>query len=556
VSQVSANVAHLQSFAGGAGDVAATLSDGASTLRGSLDAFRGSSGWQDFLDEVTPLDVDVAVVGDQIGDLGRQVAAFRSRLIQLDRSGGAVRSADDPSLDDLADGFAPPEIAVVEHDGRTILTTLDGEDHLRISTVDGRTVVERLDGDGNPLGQPITLTPAQSRELVIRSGGGDDVIEIGPDHAIGVTVLAGRGSDNVGRPTGGPNFAVGGSGDDQIYGGDGHDQLVGGAGDDTLYGGDGHDYVDGQQGQDTVFGGRDTDAVYGGAGQDLLFGHHGQDHLEGGSGNDILAGGDGGDTLSGGDGEDVIQGGGGHDTIYPGQGQDTIDGGDGVDTAYAQPADAVDNSSVVIVDLAGTPGSKALDIERPDWMTDQEWAEWQERINSDLQFLRNSPAGRASLSDLDRMHDDSDVPLWPFDEGNRITIRISPDEGQRGGGAYGGDGYVELGPNSVTLYHRDRADDNTADWDQAPPPVIFLHELAHAYDTSTDNWPTGDFTERDGDRVATAPRPEINSVGIDTDGDGQPDLLEDHPEHFTENTLRDEMGLPEREYYAIPADRP
>src|SRR5262249_1523203 len=52
----------------------------------------------------------------------------------------------------------------------------------------------------------------------------------------------------------------------------------------------------------------------GGGGDDLIFGNAAANHIDGGAGDDILCGGDGNDLLTGGTGDDVIFGGGGSDT--------------------------------------------------------------------------------------------------------------------------------------------------------------------------------------------------------------------------------------------------
>jgi Ca2+-binding RTX toxin-like protein len=67
---------------------------------------------------------------------------------------------------------------------------------------------------------------------------------------------------------------------------------------------------------DDLFGGFGNDTLAGGAGDDRLFGEQGNDVLEGGAGNDDLAGFDGNDVLIGGSGSDTFTGGAGNDTIF------------------------------------------------------------------------------------------------------------------------------------------------------------------------------------------------------------------------------------------------
>jgi Ca2+-binding RTX toxin-like protein len=75
----------------------------------------------------------------------------------------------------------------------------------------------------------------------------------------------------------------------------------------------------------------------GGAGNDALFGDVNRNQFEGGAGNDILYTGDGDDALLGGAGDDVIRGGAGDDHVDAGDGDDLILHviGDGFDTGIA-----------------------------------------------------------------------------------------------------------------------------------------------------------------------------------------------------------------------------
>jgi serralysin len=161
--------------------------------------------------------------------------------------------------------------------------------------------------------------------------------------------------------------AVGGMGDDVIYGNAANNVLQGGGGNDKLYGYDGNDTLDGGPGADQMYGGAGDDtykvddpgdqvidqldggidlvliyatvytlpvhvenatvalsaratgapgaAVYGNAQANVLTGSGLIDSLFGGAGNDTLNGGAGDDTLDGGLGRDVLTGGLGNDTF-------------------------------------------------------------------------------------------------------------------------------------------------------------------------------------------------------------------------------------------------
>lgn len=58
--------------------------------------------------------------------------------------------------------------------------------------------------------------------------------------------------------------------------------IRGGSGRDEIYGGDAHDRIDGQSGDDQIHGGADNDILVGGDGADLIYGDGGDDFLVGG----------------------------------------------------------------------------------------------------------------------------------------------------------------------------------------------------------------------------------------------------------------------------------
>ncbi len=91
--------------------------------------------------------------------------------------------------------------------------------------------------------------------------------------------------------------AIGGGGNDKIFGNTGNNQLVGNAGKDT---------INGLAGQDQLLGGGGGDTMNGGFGNDTLTGGGGIDTIIGNDGNDRIIGGAGADKVSGGAGNDVF----------------------------------------------------------------------------------------------------------------------------------------------------------------------------------------------------------------------------------------------------------
>ena len=81
--------------------------------------------------------------------------------------------------------------------------------------------------------------------IVIDGGGDNDIIVVGPDVSVPVTLLGGAGND----------LLIGGAGNDSLVGGAGNDLLIGGAGRDTLVGGDGWDILLGSFPEDALYAG-------------------------------------------------------------------------------------------------------------------------------------------------------------------------------------------------------------------------------------------------------------------------------------------------------------
>ncbi|MDQ1850519.1 S8 family serine peptidase [Gemmobacter fulvus] len=220
------------------------------------------------------------------------------------------------------------------------------------------------------------------------SNGGTDTVNASAVTSNSVIRLDGvAGSiDGVGVSFTNIEHAIGGDGNDDLYGSSAINQLHGMRGADELFGGQGLDTLYGGTGNDTLNGGLDKDSSYGGDGNDrfvVSFGNYG-DNAYGGSGTDTLdmsaalttvpyridlaaqlyeympngegsngtydlqsvenvVGSTGSDSitgdgvsnvLSGNDGNDTITGGSGLDTIYGGTGNDVIDGGLDKDDLY------------------------------------------------------------------------------------------------------------------------------------------------------------------------------------------------------------------------------
>jgi Ca2+-binding RTX toxin-like protein len=148
----------------------------------------------------------------------------------------------------------------------------------------------------------VVVAVAGTVNQVLTLGGDDLICVYGPRQAQELVVSAGPGNDTV-ITYSGNSSVYGDDGDDILYLNGSGDYAVGGAGNDDLWGlgVDGIFIGDGGTGNDMVQGSLGNDLLSGGGGDDLIIGADGVDVINGGSGNDRLQGGEGGsDNLDGG----------------------------------------------------------------------------------------------------------------------------------------------------------------------------------------------------------------------------------------------------------------
>lgn len=134
-----------------------------------------------------------------------------------------------------------------------------GDEIVFAGTTSGEAILSRVN-----FGQfDVTMTDVEN--VFIQSRTGDDTLTIDNVQAGGVariTFAASAGDDVliVAPGTTAAVTALGGTGDDDLTGGDAGDVLVGHVGDDTLSGGGGRDRLLGQAGDDIMTGGADRDS--------------------------------------------------------------------------------------------------------------------------------------------------------------------------------------------------------------------------------------------------------------------------------------------------------
>ena len=214
---------------------------------------------------------------------------------------------------------------------------------------------------------------------------------------------------------------------------------------------------------------------------------------------------------------------------YTGLGDDEAYAGGGNDTTYAEGDDTTQDSETrVSVEIPDT--ARFINIEgSPEFVA---------RVEADLDLLRSSPTGQEMLHKLQEMHDDS----GPIFHENLTIKEYTGDNNTASNGTFGG--------NEIA-YNPSR--DSSVD--DRPPVAGLFHEMAHIYDYMNGTYDGAEYT---GDDTYDADRGidqgEREAVGLPVDDDHDPSTPEvvdpDHPEQYTENALRDELGWEDRHHYS------
>ena len=408
-----------------------------------------------------------------------------------------------------------------------VFTTGDRDDHVGVR--------QRDDGmlDVSVNGQSYEVRLAQDQELTIRANGGDDVIEVAPNVTVNIVV-------------------EGGDGDDTITTGAGNDRIDGGAGNDVISSGAGRDDIFGNSGDDVIIGGAGVNVIHGGDGNDEITAGPGTNFIEGGAGDDVIHGGGRSDILSGGTGNDRIAVGEGASRVYTGAGDDVVENAGANATVYAEVGDLINSATgtrptVVNVAIDASAGHTIKVVGSESFV---------QRVQAELDFLRASPVGQQMLAEFDAA---------AATKGNLLTIKELSNEHNGYAQTFGNDadirnGRAGAGGNVDVSYNP------SFHLDQFPAPVVVLyHELSHAYNGVNGTFQPGYYTGTGPDAprmtdagldvVANAERQavglETTAPAFDFDGDPGTPPTTANPDHLTENGLREELGLPDRESYRL-----
>ncbi|ADG96819.1 Hemolysin-type calcium-binding region [Segniliparus rotundus DSM 44985] len=422
-------------------------------------------------------------------------------------------------------------LAFTRDQGMVVFQTGDGDDTVSVQQASGGRLVVTVNGRSQ------TLSAQDSQDVLIQTQGGNDRVSVDPHVAVRVRFQLGDGADVI------------------------DDQAVGGS------------YIDAGKGDDTVTLGQGHNTVYLGSGNNTVTGSKGADYINGGSGNNKINAGSGNSVLYGGTGQNTINAGAGRNTIYTGTGEATINNQGGQDTIYAQAGAHVN---------AGFGTNRTVTIqplEIPDTITVQGSPEFQRRMQDDLELLAASPDGQHMLRALgssghNLLIDDGHL----LNDGkvlynNGYTAPAVGDQPTNSSDFFYDMERHRPGPGTDAIISIDTTLTNLGALAQGPKPdyhelnpaVVLYHEMAHAYDDTHGSMMPGEYGPSGTDPIDSQniggwnpqylANAEHEAVGLPLDWDGDPKTPEVavpdsvHPHDLTENALRDEMGIPDREHY-------
>ena len=411
-------------------------------------------------------------------------------------------------------------------------------------------------------GEVYEYSAEEARRLIIAGGDKGNNITVSEEVKTGLNIAGGERKDTIQGGSGhdriyageGDNEIHGGKGNDTIKAGDGDNKIFGGAGHDKIDTGNGRNYVDAGTGNDEVSTGSGMDTIYGGDGQDIIRGGAGKDYIDGGRGDDKLYGQAGDDVLMGGRGDDYLDGGSGSDVLAGGYDKDTIRSGTGRDkitTAFGRNSDEVLDKSKIdtrewVNPLEIPDNIKIVDqkFDGKDYSDGVEYENFERRVMDDLESIASLAYGRDLLQDLGNSN-------------RQITIGEQTNPNGRCNWSTPTDliGKIDnffTGSFDAQVYYNPTFDSNYSsryEWSDAPPVVIMLHEMCHAYNATEGNIAKEinikeTYIDEEGrTQEQYTDGAEYQAVGLDLEG------VEANPEYATENGWRRYFNLPERLAY-------
>lgn len=418
----------------------------------------------------------------------------------------------------------------VETMDQVVIQTGSDDDEVHVS--------QREDGslDVTVNGQTTNVVLEEGQELAIRTGDGNDNVTVEANVEVNVEIDSGDGDDVI---------TALGSGNDRIKAGDGDDIIM-----VTGGGPDGGDYVDGGRGDDTIIATGGSNVIYGGYGDDTIIVSGDLNYVDAGRGDDNVTVSGNTNVIGGGRGNDTITSN-GDNTIYTGRGRDDvrIHGGDA--TVYGQFGvfDLWHSDTVTVADGASVDQRQVdLPLFAPEHPVDIEGSqEFQDRVESDLDFLEASPAGQEMFEQFRQARE----------EGHEVTITELENERNGFAGPQGNRGFIgeDSEGEGVDVRISYNPEHFSYETDFHSPIITLYHEMSHAYNGVTGTYQPGTYDNPghidDGvnNRERQAVGVETSNEPYDYDGDPSTPPTTHNPYELTENGLREEFGVPLREAY-------
>ena len=392
------------------------------------------------------------------------------------------------------------------------------------------------------------IKPASAKQIIeLHTGHEDDTVYIVDSFKNPFHIETGAGNDSV----------VSNAEETTVITGQGNDRVMTGAGNSYVNTGDGNDIVNAN--------GSGTTVAYTGKGEDFIRAGTGMAFIDAGEGNDVAVGGQGHTVLWGNEGDDLLTAGSGSNVIYAGKGQDILDGVKGSDTIFtaSDPAFITDGKidfSQTMKTPSRRPNTNIIKVtseslSESDLIVQGNEA-FIERVQDDLRLLLSSEAGHQLISALTNSIRKSQKPITIAELKHIKNGLYIPNIGD-------GRSFIQVGQSGIpdfggTVYYNPAF--STKD---SLPIAALYHELCHAYNHVTGTRFMG--ASPDGPSgVKQAPQVnniELQAVGLpcnvepfDFDGDPTTPASTTNPKPYSENGIREELGLPLRKTYIYYSD--
>lgn len=462
----------------------------------------------------------------RISDGADSVQVYSAENIQIIRRLNNVNGSD--ALEFHVSGQSTVNVAVDRHDPQGVITQM---------------LIVRINDEHGFLVRPASNT----QTMAFFTGDEDDEVNLGP-HIINPCVVHTLG------------------GNDEIHSSAHSARIYAGAGNDQIAVIEGRCYADGEEGDDDIHSANNGHVTFhGGPGNDTLEGsrHTALSYLDGGEGDDTLIGGGGPNILVGGPDDDRIIAGDQHNVIYTGDGYNQVENLKPSDTTYHNVKSdlTVDCTSVSQDELDKFPpgelASHAVHVEpqplNPAAFTLSGRPHFIERAKDDLRLLLASPTGQKLMDVLERAALESGRPIVISELLTGNNASFTPANSAEADNAFIKDGHPGVPSYGGTVAY------SIQDvMGNAPSVIALFHELCHAYNHVTGTLLPGSSPQAwDGLLPAKLVRNvELQAVGLPTnaapfDFDGNPATppTNTNPVAFSENGLRQELGLPPRARY-------